>query len=58
MKKWLYLYRGVSKKYFHLYLKEIEFRFNSRENDIFYEFSIVIKICYNYLGIKILYEVV
>jgi len=38
-KTWLYHYRGVPKQYFHLYLKEIEFRFNNRENDIFYELS-------------------
>ena len=38
-KTWLYHYRGVPKQYFHLYLKEIEFRFNNRENDVFYELS-------------------
>ncbi len=38
-KTWLYHYRGVPKQYFHLYLKEIEFRFNNIENDIFYELS-------------------
>ncbi len=27
------------KQYFHVYLKEIEFRFNNREKDIFYELS-------------------
>ncbi len=27
-KHWLYQYRGVPKQYFHLYLKEIEWRFN------------------------------
>ena len=32
---WLYHYRGVPKQYFHLYLKEIEFRFNHRNEDIF-----------------------
>ena len=30
-KTWMYHYRGVSKQYFHLYLKEIEFRFNNRD---------------------------
>jgi transposase-like protein len=34
-KTWLYHYRGVPKQYFHLYLKEIEFRFNHRNEDIF-----------------------
>jgi len=29
-KHWLYQYRGVPKQYFHLYLKETEFRFNNR----------------------------
>ena len=38
-KTWLYHYRGVPKQYFHLYLKEIEFRFNNRNSDIFYEIS-------------------
>jgi transposase len=38
-KTWLYHYRGVPKQYFHVYLKEIEFRFNNREKDIFYELS-------------------
>jgi transposase-like protein len=27
-KTWLYIYRGVPKQYFNLYLKEIEFKFN------------------------------
>lgn len=31
-KTWLYHYRGVPKKYFALYLKEIEWRFNYRNN--------------------------
>lgn len=35
-KTWLYHYRGVPKQYFHLYLKEIEFRFNNREGDVFH----------------------
>jgi len=34
-KTWLYHYIGVPKQYFHLYLKEIEFRFNHRNEDIF-----------------------
>ncbi len=34
-KVWLYHYRGVPKQYFHLYMKEIEFRFNNREKDLF-----------------------
>jgi transposase len=34
-KTWLYHYRGVPKKYFHLYLKEIEFRFNNRNENLF-----------------------
>lgn len=33
-KNWLYQYRGVPKKYFHLYLKEIEWRFNHRNLDL------------------------
>jgi len=34
-KTWLYHYHGVPQQYFHLYLKEIEFRFNHRDEDIF-----------------------
>lgn len=30
----LYHYRGVPKKYFHLYLKEVEWRFNHRNEDL------------------------
>lgn len=33
-KHWLYHYRGVPKQYFHLYLKEVEWRFNHRDNDL------------------------
>jgi transposase len=33
-KHWLYPYRGVPVQYFHLYLKEIEFRFNHREKNL------------------------
>jgi transposase len=32
---WLYHYRGVPKSYFELYLKEIEFRFNHRNENMF-----------------------
>lgn len=38
-KHWLYHYRGVPRKYFHLYLKEIEFRFNNRNKDLFDELA-------------------
>ena len=34
-KTWMYHYRGVPKQYFYLYLKEIEFRFNHRDADLF-----------------------
>lgn len=34
-KIWLYHYRGVPRLYFPWYLKEIEFRFNHREEDLF-----------------------
>lgn len=34
-KHWLYLYRGVPRQFFHLYLGEISFRFNHREEDLF-----------------------
>lgn len=33
-KHWLYTYRGVPQHHFHLYLKEIEFRFNHRDQDL------------------------
>lgn len=33
-KHFLYHYRGVPKTYFHLYLKEVEFRFNHRDKDL------------------------
>lgn len=33
-KNWLYHYRGVPKKHFQLYLKEIEWRFNNREKNL------------------------
>lgn len=34
-KNWLYQYRGVPKKFFHLYLAELSFRFNYRDQDLF-----------------------
>ncbi len=34
-KHWLYHYRGVPKKFFHLYLGEISFRFNHRDEDLY-----------------------
>lgn len=33
-KNWLYPYRGVPRKYFHLYLGEICYRFNHRNEDL------------------------
>lgn len=33
-KHWLYQYRGIPKTYFHLYLKEIEWRFNHRHENL------------------------
>lgn len=33
-KHWLYQYRGVPRQYFHLYLKEIEWRFNHRNENL------------------------
>jgi len=33
-KNWLYMYRGVPKKFMHLYLAETSFRFNHREQDL------------------------
>lgn len=33
-KHWLYQYRGVPKQYFHLYLKETEWRFNHRDENL------------------------
>ena len=33
-KHWLYHYRGVPRKHFHLYLKEIEWRFNNRDQNL------------------------
>lgn len=34
-KHWLYHYRGIHKKFFHLYLGEISFRFNHRDEDLY-----------------------
>ena len=33
-KNWLYQYRGVHRKFFHLYLGEISYRFNHRDQDL------------------------
>ena len=33
-KHWLYPYRGVPRQHFHLYLKEAEWRFNHRDEDL------------------------
>ncbi|WP_298723025.1 IS1595 family transposase [uncultured Ferrovibrio sp.] len=33
-KNWLYPYRGVPRQYFHLYLAEICYRFNHRDQDL------------------------
>lgn len=33
-RNWLYPYRGVRKKFFHLYLGETCYRFNHRDEDI------------------------
>jgi len=38
-KAWLYHYRGVPKQYFPIYLKEIEFRFNNRDKNLFEMFA-------------------
>lgn len=35
-KNWFYQYRGIPHHHFHLYLKEIEFRFNHRNEDLFF----------------------
>jgi transposase len=34
-KNWLYQARGIPRHHFHLYLKETEFRFNNRHQDLF-----------------------
>lgn len=33
-KNWLYQYRGIDRKFFHIYLGEISYRFNHRHEDI------------------------
>lgn len=33
-KNWLYPYRGVPAKFFHLYLGEVCYRYNHREDDL------------------------
>lgn len=38
-KSWLSHYRGVHRRYFHLYLKEIEYRFNNRKRELFIPLS-------------------
>jgi transposase len=34
-KNWLYQFRVIPRHHFHLYLKETEFRFNNRDEDLF-----------------------
>jgi len=34
-KNWLYMYRGVPQKFVHLYLAELSYRFNHREQDLY-----------------------
>ncbi len=34
-RNWLYMYRGVPQKFVHLYLAELSYRFNYREQDLF-----------------------
>ena len=34
----LYQYRGVSKYHFPMYLKEVEYRFNHRQENVFKQF--------------------
>jgi len=34
IKHWLYQYRGIPKNYFPLYLKEVEWRFNHRNENL------------------------
>ena len=46
-KTWLYHYRGVPRQYFHHYLKEIEFRFNNRNKNLFRQIA---KILMNFGG--------
>lgn len=47
-KTWMYHYRGVPRQYFHLYLKEMEFRFNHRDENIFELLAkMLVKPCFN-----------
>lgn len=39
IEKWLYHYRGLKENYFHLFLKEVEFRFNNKYKNMFNELS-------------------
>ena len=34
-KNWLYMYRGIPQKFVHLYLAELSYRFNHRDQDLF-----------------------
>ncbi len=43
----LYQYRGVSKCHFPLYLKEIEYRFDHRQENVFKQF---LKIYFSYVS--------
>ena len=43
----LYSYRGVSKYHFPMYLKEIEYRFNHRGENLFKEF---IRVYFGYVS--------
>lgn len=42
-KYWLYQYRGVPQQYFHLYLKETEWRFNHRNDNLIALMKILVK---------------
>jgi transposase len=44
----LYHYRGVSKYYFPMYLKEIEYRFNHRKENVF---KLLLKIYFGYVSV-------
>ena len=41
-KAWLYHYRGVPRQYFHLYMKEVEFRFNNRDKNLFTDMALLL----------------
>jgi transposase len=43
----LYNYRGVSRYYFPMYLKEIEYRYNHRQENIF---KLFLKIYFGYVS--------